>query len=386
MRTFTNYSSDAYAKMLGDKARIAAYTGALDRLVTPETSVLDIGCGTGFFALYAARLGARRVVGIDDNEAVELAGVLAEKNGMAENVEFLKGLSTEIEFDERFDVIVSDLRGVLPLLGHSVASLNDARTRLLAPGGGGTLLPACDHIYIALAESASARSEALGADLLEDYGIDMRGAKPARRNWSSGSVHHDDLRSDPGLWAVLDYRTSVDPDVCGSVDLTATTDARVDGLAMWFDAVIYEELEFSNAPQRKGSVYGDVFLPVEDPFSVTAGATLQVDFESRLVGDQYIWTWAVAANEQSRSGIAKQTGTTAFAGLDSAAKLLRRREDFVAELAPEGEIARDVLASLDGEAELGSVARGLVDRFPYRWDSWQSALVDVADIAERYAR
>ena len=64
-----------------------------------------------------------------------MAREIAAANGFADRIDFFQELSTEVELPERADVIVSDLRGVLPAYQHHIGAIADARERLLAPGG-----------------------------------------------------------------------------------------------------------------------------------------------------------------------------------------------------------------------------------------------------------
>ena len=54
-----------YGEMIDDAVRMDAYVAALRRVVKPGDVVLDIGTGTGIFAVLAARLGARRVFAVE---------------------------------------------------------------------------------------------------------------------------------------------------------------------------------------------------------------------------------------------------------------------------------------------------------------------------------
>jgi Ribosomal protein L11 methyltransferase (PrmA) len=63
-----------YGRMIADIGRTAAYADALRRHVTPESVVVDIGTGTGVFALLAARLGARKVYAIEADDAIDPVG------------------------------------------------------------------------------------------------------------------------------------------------------------------------------------------------------------------------------------------------------------------------------------------------------------------------
>ena len=55
-----------------------------------DKNVVDLGCGTGIFAIGAALLGASEVTGVDiDPEAVEIARIQASKMGIEYNMEFV---------------------------------------------------------------------------------------------------------------------------------------------------------------------------------------------------------------------------------------------------------------------------------------------------------
>jgi SAM-dependent methyltransferase len=95
------------ALLAGSPERVLALRLALSSVVGPCSSVLDAGCGSlGILAIMAARLGARRVVGVDLGR-LELARALAEENGVAGRVQFLQrdlaGLDDSLG---AFDVIV----------------------------------------------------------------------------------------------------------------------------------------------------------------------------------------------------------------------------------------------------------------------------------------
>jgi protein arginine N-methyltransferase 1 len=124
-----------YGSMIRDTARTGAYAGALRAVVRPDSVVLDIGTGSGILALLACRFGARKVYAVEPDDIIQLAREAAAANGFADRIEFIQGISTRLDLREKVDVIVSDLRGVLPALEQGLVSIMDARDRLLAPGG-----------------------------------------------------------------------------------------------------------------------------------------------------------------------------------------------------------------------------------------------------------
>ena len=79
---------------------------ALEALVLPGSTVLDVGCGSGVLAVGAARLGAGRVVAIDIDPAAHEATLdNAARNGVAVQV----SASPVGAVTGRFDVVVANL-------------------------------------------------------------------------------------------------------------------------------------------------------------------------------------------------------------------------------------------------------------------------------------
>ena len=84
----------------------------LEPLVTAETKVLDLGCGSGILAVAAAKLGARSALGLDiDENAARVATENAALNNVADRCEFLcEGLGKqEGQYDLVFANIVADV-------------------------------------------------------------------------------------------------------------------------------------------------------------------------------------------------------------------------------------------------------------------------------------
>ena len=76
--------------------------------------VIDVGTGTGVLAIIAAKLGASRVLAIDNSPEVEEVGrANAEAHGVADRIEFHQGdLFDPLDDDVDADVIIGDVSGV----------------------------------------------------------------------------------------------------------------------------------------------------------------------------------------------------------------------------------------------------------------------------------
>ena len=84
---------------------------ALEDLVQPTQTILDLGCGSGILAIAAAKLGARQIVGLDiDPIAVEATQENAEVNGVADKIIAEQGrLETVVTSARQFDFIVVNI-------------------------------------------------------------------------------------------------------------------------------------------------------------------------------------------------------------------------------------------------------------------------------------
>ena len=143
--------------LLGDAHRNRAFHRALATRVRRGSAVLDLGAGTGVWAVAAARLGARRVVAVEREAVlVPVIEALARENGVAGRVEVVRADARRVRLPRAFDVVVSEMVGNEAFEEGLVPVLERARTRFLRPGG--ALIPE----WVALAAAPVKAPLALG--------------------------------------------------------------------------------------------------------------------------------------------------------------------------------------------------------------------------------
>lgn len=83
---------------------------ALENYITDETTVLDVGCGSGILSIASLLLGAKEAVGVDiDALAVKTAKENGETNGFSEpRYTVLEGNLTD-KVNGKFDVVVANI-------------------------------------------------------------------------------------------------------------------------------------------------------------------------------------------------------------------------------------------------------------------------------------
>lgn len=59
--------------------------------------VLDVGCGTGILSMFAAKAGARQVIGIDMSDIVYSAMDIVKENGFDAKISLLKGRVEDVK-------------------------------------------------------------------------------------------------------------------------------------------------------------------------------------------------------------------------------------------------------------------------------------------------
>jgi protein arginine N-methyltransferase 1 len=289
------YSVADYGALIADTVRMGAFAAALKRTVTPDCVVVDIGTGTGIFALIACALGARRVYAIEPNDAIEVARAIAAANGYAERIEFYQARSTDVTLPERGDILIADIGGMLPWIEGAIPSLVDARRRMLAPNG--VVIPCRDTIWTAVveAEDLYARQTAGWAD--NEFGIDMKAARDIVVNtWMRGLIGREQLLAAPERWTVVDYASIEEPNVRGTIEWIVARGGVGHGFAAGFDRTVIDGVEISNAPDRPEQmrptlVYAPVVFPWAQPVAVERGDLVAADVSATLVGERYVWSW-----------------------------------------------------------------------------------------------
>ncbi len=83
---------------------------ALEKYITPETRMLDVGCGSGILSVASLLLGAKSAVGVDiDPLAVKTAAENGERNGFGEDKYTLYHGNLTDKISGRFDVVAANI-------------------------------------------------------------------------------------------------------------------------------------------------------------------------------------------------------------------------------------------------------------------------------------
>jgi len=372
------YSLSSFGGMVGRGVRYAAYTAALRKAVHETATVLDIGCGPGFWAITAARCGAARVYAVEPDESLRWGREAARRLGLADRIRFLRGMSTDVELPERVDCIVSDLRGCLPLFSTHIPSVVDARTRLLKPGG--RLIAARDTMWAGIVEIPRFHRKLTEPWLKKVW----KGAYEPALDVILNQTHRNRFRrsaliSKPERWATLDYATIESPDVSARLEFSVERAGTGHGIGMWFDADLGDGIGFSNAPGEPELVYGRLVLPWLKPVALAAGDRVRLDIGARFVNDDYVWTWCTELPGRLR--FEQNTLHTLAASME---ELKSRAGNAVPTLGQDAAIDAFILSALDGRTSVMAAGEAVMAAFPGRFRNIADAMSHVGDLAVKY--
>ena len=380
------YNVATHGAMIADEIRFSTHLEALRQSVTPGCVVLDLGAGIGLFSILACQMGARRVYAIEAAPAIEVGKEIARDNGYSDRIEFIQNLSTNVTLPEQADVIITDLRGVLPFCGNSIGSIIDARKRLLAPHG--RLIAQSDSLWAVLVNAAEIYDEFTTPWTSKAHDIDLRAARHLVLNtWHKKHLASDELLVEPKCWANLDYTTIEKTNVHADINWTVEQTGTAHGLRIWFDTILAEGVGFSNAPTVAQTIYGSAFFPLLQPVALEAGDQVFVGIHADLMGYDYVWRWETKVTR----GVAQATVVadfkqSTFIGTPTPlAQLVKRAYTYIPRLNDDGEIDSFLMTQMDGVTSLEELAEQIMERYPNRFAIANDALSRVADVVERYS-
>ncbi len=195
--------------MLSDGVRNKLLFEAIKSCVSSATSFLDVGAGTGAWAILAAKLGAKRVVAIEIEEClIPIIYNHAKENGVADKIEIIHGNSDHVKIRGKFDVIVSELFGGDVFGETTINSFISLRKQFLAPSG--ILIPQKLAMY-----AVPSRVEKSIQDIPAELPIKSDFLKSLKMNYSQSISLAERARikflAEPQKLIEVDFRTVENP-------------------------------------------------------------------------------------------------------------------------------------------------------------------------------
>ena len=374
---------DEHRTYLSDPVRLEAFRNAIDRVVKPGSIVLDLASGTGILGLMACRAGAARVYSIESGGMVEVARQVAQDNGVADRITFIKQFSTHAALPERVDVVIADQVGNFGFNAGVLQYFADARARFLKPDG--VTIPSRLDLVLSPVENP---------DLFEPIefwatapgGFDFDGVRTLAANTgyqvnfpSTGFLAPEECVASLDL-----NHASVQP-IHGTVAFRSSRSGVLHGIGGWFVAELAAGITMTNSPLTKERIQRrQVFFPVGQPVAVAEGDTIRVDMSIRPA--DLLVNWTVEVGDGTTEGLKGRFHHSTWKGmLLNQEDLARTRPDFVPRLNARGEARRTVVDLCDGVRTIRDIEAEVVRRHPELFASNEEVATFVAEVTTRYA-
>ena len=292
---------EVHRTMIRDRVRTGAFRRAINAVVRPGDTVLDVGAGSGILSMFAARAGAARVYAVERTPIAGLAEQLAAANGVADTVTVIHGDVIDIELPEPVDVIVSEWLGGFGIDEGMLAPVIAARDRWLKPGG--VMIPHTVTAWTALVHDRYLAD--MIAFLREDpFGLKLEVLVEDTVNEIiySGTFRHlaaDDLRSEPGqLWTTNADRILLEQAQAphhAETLLPVHERGTANALALWFSAELAPGISLSVGPGDPPTHWGMTTAPLRSAVQLTPGIAVGARVRTAPARPMGTWTrWAIA--------------------------------------------------------------------------------------------
>lgn len=291
-----------HQKMLADEVRNKLLFEAIKQHVTSETAFLDIGAGTGVWAILAARLGARRVVAVEIEEClIPIIFRHAQENGVAGRIEIIHGNSDDVKMRGKFDVIVSELFGQDALGEQTVKSFVSLRNRFLKPDG--VLIPQKMAML-----AAPVHLENSVQNLPAELPISCDFLKSLKRNYAWNALLPDRQKvrflAEPKQLFEVDFRTVETAPELKNISVSWQVDdlAQANAVAVFNYSTFTREIVMNNFDSQS---WGTNIYEFQ-PFADQAG---EIRFDLTIDDKKTLWS----LTRLSGAGEEKKTYSPAFA-------------------------------------------------------------------------
>jgi len=239
--------------MLKDIPRVEAYSKAIAFYGTKwtesaDTTVIDVGSGTGLLAIKCAQAGAKKVIAVEASRMSHFLKQIVTDNSLSSCVEVYESRAEELELPEvkAVDVIVSEWMGYFLLFENMLPSVLAVRDKYLKPNG--LMLPSRCRLMVAPVERQNWRNAKLDF-WKEVHGIDMSALMPlavatACERPQHCSVSEAELLGHPIPILDLDLHKVREEDLKRfemPICFEMPPGKRLDGFASWFECDFGED-------------------------------------------------------------------------------------------------------------------------------------------------
>lgn len=289
--TSADYYFDSYShfgiheEMLKDEVRTRTYMKSIvnNKHLFKGKTVLDVGCGTSILCMFAAKAGAKRVIGVDCAGIIEQARQIVKDNGFEDTITLIRGKVEEIELPKEVmdeggvDIIISEWMGYYLLYESMLDTVLVARDKWLKKDG--LIFPDKATLYLSTIEDAEYRDDKINFwDNV--YGFDMSCIKESALCEPLVDVcYPKQIMSDSCKILDVDIYTVTkeELDFASDFKLKVNRDDYAHALVSYFTVdftACHKPVRFSTGPRSEYTHWKQTMFYFDEPFVCNAGDVL----------------------------------------------------------------------------------------------------------------
>ena len=221
-----NFNLAYHLEMVSDQERVSLFKKGIDNAVTEGTIFCEIGCGTGIFAIHAAKK-AKKVYAIEyDENIMEILERNIKKSGLSDKIDIIYDDGLSVQLPEKADVAFCEMLSIWLIEEPEVLAMNHVQNKLLKPDG------------ITIPEKVINLAELCNYDYIFDN-IEMKssiaqftGIKPPR------------VMSESRVFNTISFDRENPREIAGSIEFTALTSGMVNSVRLSSIIRIQEGVNF----------------------------------------------------------------------------------------------------------------------------------------------
>lgn len=266
--------------ILADKARNEAFFRALQKVIKPnQTTVADVGSGTGLLGFLASKLGAKAVYLYEITPIIKLSQKLARQNHI-QRCHFIHEHSSKVGKPTPVDVVVSETLGNYAYEENIIETIEDAK-RFLKPGG--MIIPQMITQFVAPVVNKKFYDELSSWDQV-GFDLDLSIAKHMTlnnlyvRSFAEGDLYRGKVGAQ--RWDTVDFTAKNKSIRKGNGAWKIDRATTIYGFAVWWECELLKDIKLSTSPMANQTHWEQLYFPVVQPVTVNAGDHLRVLLES----------------------------------------------------------------------------------------------------------
>lgn len=237
------------------------------------------------FLRFAAKAGAKHVIGVDMSTIITKAKEIVEVNGLSDRITLLQGKMEDVVLPfPKVDIIISEWMGYFLLYESMLDTVLWARDKYLVPNG--LIFPDKATIFMAGIEDGEYKDEKIGFwDNV--YGFDYSPLKKtALTEPLVDTVEIKAVVTDPTAVLTLDLYTCTVADLAFTSPfvLDARRDDFVHALIAWFDidfTACHKPIRFSTGPHTKYTHWKQTVFYLREVLTVQQGEQIRGVLENK---------------------------------------------------------------------------------------------------------